>query len=48
MKNLFIAKLLYGNFHIYKYDKIIDGYTLLDSSNSVYADIMRKLLKINE
>lgn len=35
-----------GNFHIYKYDNIINGYTLLDSSDSVYADIMRKLLKI--
>lgn len=35
-----------GNFHIYKYDKTIRGYTLLDISEPVYSDIMIKLLKI--
>jgi hypothetical protein len=36
-----------GNFHIYKHDSIIDGYVLLDSSDSMYSDIMCKLLKID-
>lgn len=35
-----------GNFHIYKYNRTIRGYTLLDSSEPVYSDIMIKLLKI--
>ena len=35
-----------GNFHIYKYNKTIKGYTLLNSSEPAYSDIMIKLLKI--
>lgn len=34
------------NYHIYKYDKKINGYILMDPSDPVYSDIMKKLLKI--
>lgn len=35
-----------GNFHIYKFDININGYTLMDSSDYIYSDIMKKLLNI--
>jgi len=35
-----------GNFHIYKFDENVNGYTLMDSSEHVYSDIIKKLLNI--
>jgi hypothetical protein len=35
-----------GNFYIYKFNKTINGYTILDSSDPIYSDIMIKLLKL--
>ena len=37
-----------GEFHIYKYNKSIDGYTLMDPSDIVYSDIMKKLLNLDD
>ena len=37
-----------GNFHIYKFDNNINGWTLMDSSDTVYSDIMKKLLKMDD
>jgi hypothetical protein len=37
-----------NNFHIYKFDKNINGYTILDSSYPLYPDIMIKLLKLSK
>lgn len=43
----FYSKTQDGEFHIYSYNTIIDGYTLMDSSNPVFSDIMKKLLKMD-
>jgi superfamily II DNA or RNA helicase len=32
-------------FHIYQYDNKIDGYTIMQSDNPIYSDIIKKLLK---
>lgn len=37
-----------GDYHIYKYDKNVSGYTLMDSSEPVFSDIMKKLLKMTD
>ena len=37
-----------GEFHIYKHDANINGYTLMDSSEPIFSDIMKKLLKIDD
>ena len=37
-----------GKFHIYKYNEVIKGYTLLDTSDPVYSDILKKLLKLDK
>jgi hypothetical protein len=36
-----------GNFHIYKFDINVNGWTLMDSSEPVHSDIMKKLLKMD-
>lgn len=36
-----------GNYHIYKFNTSINGYTLMDSSDPIFADIMKKLLKMD-
>jgi superfamily II DNA or RNA helicase len=43
----FYSKTQDGEFHIYSYNTTIDGYTLMDSSNPVFSDIMKKLLKMD-
>ena len=34
-------------FHVFKYDKEIQGYIPIQEHESVYADIIRKLLKLS-
>lgn len=37
-----------GNFHIYKFDINVNGWILMDSSDPIHSDIMKKLLKMDD